>query len=94
MGRYLVAADPSQDEVDRIWGISRLVTTQLTPGVGVLLDSIKFGRMAIREPLSGRVGFANDDLVRNIYRWVCEQRLALAVERPPAILSITKLPVA
>ena len=93
MGRYLVAADPSQDEVDRIWGISTLVTTQLTPGVGVLLDSTKFGRMAVREPLSVRVGFANDDLVRNIYRWVCEERLALAVERPSAILSITKLPV-
>jgi hypothetical protein len=28
----------------RIWGISTLVTTQLTPGVGVLLDSTKFGR--------------------------------------------------
>ena len=70
-----------------------MVTTQLMPGVGVLLDSTKFGRMAVREPLSVRVGFANDDLVRNIYRWVCEERLALAVERPSAILSITKLPV-
>ena len=59
----------------------------------ILLGSITFGRMAVREPLSGRVGFANDDLVRNIYRWVCEQRLALAVEHPSAILSITKLPV-
>ena len=53
-GAALVAADPSQDEVDRIWGISMLVTTQLTPGVEVLLGSIKFGRMAVREPLSGR----------------------------------------
>jgi hypothetical protein len=44
----LVAADPSQDEVDRIWGISTLVTTQLTPGVRVLLDFTKFGRMAVR----------------------------------------------
>ena len=94
MGRYLLAADPSQDEVDRIWGISTLVTTQLTPGVRVLLDFNKFGRMAVRDPLSVRVGFANDDLVPNIYRWVCEERLALAVERPSAILSITKLPVA
>ena len=59
----------------------------------ILLGSITFGRMAVREPLSVRVGLANDDLVRNIYRWVCEQRLALAVEHPSAILSITKLPV-
>jgi hypothetical protein len=32
-------------------------------------------------------------LVRNVYRCVCEERLALAVERPSAIPSITKLPV-
>ena len=59
----------------------------------ILLGSIMFGRMTVREPLSGRVEFANDDLVRNIYRWVCEQRLALAVKHPSAILSITMLPV-
>ena len=63
------------------------------PGVGVLLGSIKVGWMAVREPLSVGVGFANDDLVRNIYRWVCEEQIALAVERPSAILSIAKLPV-
>jgi hypothetical protein len=45
-----------------------LVTTQLTPGVGVPLDSSKFGWMAGREPLSVGAGFTNDDLVRNIYR--------------------------
>jgi hypothetical protein len=49
--------------------------------------------MAVREPLSVGAGFANDDLVRNICRWVCEEQIALAVERPSAILSITKLPV-
>ena len=70
-----------------------LVTTQLMPGVEVLLGSIKFGRMAVREPLSVGAGFANDDLVRNICRWVCEEQIALAVERPSAILSTTKLPV-
>ncbi len=70
-----------------------MVTTQLTPGVGVLLDSTKFGRIAVREPLSVGAGFANDDLIRNIYRWVCEEQIALAVERPSAILSIAKLPV-
>jgi hypothetical protein len=57
------------------------------------LDSNKFGRIAVREPLSVAAGFANDDLVRNIYRWVCEKQIALAVERPSAILSIAKLPV-
>jgi hypothetical protein len=41
----------------------------------------------------GHLAAAPIDLVRNIYRWVCEERLALAVERPSAILSITKLTV-
>ena len=30
---------------------------------------------------------------RYIYRWVCEEQIALAVERPSAIMSIAKLPV-
>ena len=37
-------------------------------------------------------GYANDDLVRNILRTVCEERLVLTVTRPAAVLAITDLP--
>jgi hypothetical protein len=32
------------------------------------------------------------DFTKNIVRWVCEERFALAVERPTALLKITGLP--
>ena len=48
--------------------------------------------MAVRESLSARMGFANDDFVRNIVRYVCEERCVLTVERPSAVLHITTLP--
>jgi hypothetical protein len=69
-----------------------LVTTQLAAGAGVLLDTRKFGRVLVREPLNLRVGYANDDFTKNIVRTVGEERLALSVERPAAVLSVTGLP--
>lgn len=78
--------------MNTIWGVSVLVTTQLTAGVGVLMDTTKFGRVHVREPLGVPVGFANDDFTRNIVRYVAEERIALAVERPSAVCKLTSLP--
>jgi HK97 family phage major capsid protein len=91
-GRYLVAPDPSSDEVNSIWGVPVLVTTQIATGVGLLVDTTKFGRLLVREPLGIRMGTANDDFTRNLVRFVCEERMVLAVERPTAVMSITGLP--
>jgi hypothetical protein len=49
-------------------------------------------RLFVREPLGIRVGTANDDFTRNLLRFVCEERMVLAVERPTAVCSITGLP--
>jgi HK97 family phage major capsid protein len=92
MGRYLTSADPTGPEANSVWGLPVLVTTQQPPGEGVLLDTTKFGRVHIRQPLVLLVGYANDDLTKNIVRLVAEERLALAVERPAAVLQITGLP--
>jgi hypothetical protein len=54
----------------------------------------RFGRVAIREPLILRVGYAGADFTNNILRTVCEERLNVAVERPAAICHITGLPTA
>lgn len=37
----------------------------------------EYGRAVVREPLSMRIGWANDDLVRNILRTVCETPTAV-----------------
>jgi hypothetical protein len=69
-----------------------LTTTRNPVGQGLLIDTTKFGRVAVHEPLSMFMGFANDDLIRNLLRWVAETRLVLTVERPAAVLKLTNLP--
>lgn len=91
-GRFLVAPDPTADEANRLWGVDVLVTTQIAAGTGVLIDTTKFGKILVREGISIRTGTNNDDFTRNLHRFVCEERIAPAVERPAALLSITNLP--
>ena len=91
MGR-LTAPDPTEGAASTLWGVEVLVTTTLAAGAGVLLDTRKFGRVLVREGLSIRTGSNNDDFTHNIVRFVAEERLQLAVERPAALLSITGLP--
>ncbi len=90
--RYILAADPSKDEVNTLWGIPVLVTTACNPGDGLLIDSNKFGRALVRESLVMRQGYSDDDFRRNLIRWVCEIRGNLAVERPAAVLQLSNLP--
>ncbi len=61
-------------------------------GLGLLLDTTKLGYVAIREPLSMRIGYSGNDFAQNILRTVAEERLVLCVTRPPAVLAIANLP--
>jgi HK97 family phage major capsid protein len=92
IGEFLIAPDPTRDVASSLWDVDVLVTTQNPPGDGLLLDTSKFGYIGVRESLSMRVGYANDDLIRNLLRFVGEERLTLCVTRPPAILAISGLP--
>ena len=93
MDRYLLSADPSSDEASSIWGIEVVTTTQCQPGDGLLVDTTKYGRCVVREPLSMRIGWSGDDFVKNLARTVCEERLNNAIERPSSILHIKNLGV-
>jgi HK97 family phage major capsid protein len=90
--RYLVAPDPSSDQVNSCWGIEVVQTTSNPQGQALLIDTSKFGRVAIREPLGMFLGYSGDDFVRNLLRWACEERLVLCVERPAAVLVLKSLP--
>jgi HK97 family phage major capsid protein len=92
--RYLTQADPTVGEASSVWGVPVLSTTACPAGNGLLLDTTKFGYVAVREPLSMRVGYSGDDLVENVLRTVAEERLVLCTTRAPAVLSISNLPVA
>ena len=92
--RYLTQADPTVGEAASAWGVPVLSTTACPVGKGLLVDTTKFGYVAVRESLSMRVGYSGDDLVRNILRTVAEERLVLCVTRASAVLAITNLPTA
>jgi HK97 family phage major capsid protein len=92
MNRFIVAADPSRDEVDEAWGVPVLTTIQCPIGKGVMLSTTDFGYVGVREPLIMRAGYANDDLVRNILRLIGEERLTLCVTKPSAVLKFTSIP--
>jgi HK97 family phage major capsid protein len=91
-GRYLVNPDPTASDGQRLWDVPVLVTTTQAAGAGLLLDTTRFGKVLVREGINVSTGTSNDDFSRNITRFVIEERLALAVERPTAVLTIAGLP--
>jgi HK97 family phage major capsid protein len=90
--RYLVTPNPLADTADRIWGVGVLVSTQIADGVAALIDTRKMGRVYVRQPLRLLMGWMNDDFARNITRFIGEERLNIAIERPSAVCSVTGLP--
>ena len=92
-GSYLIAPDPTKDSADSLWGVPVLTTTAVKEQDALILDTTLFGRAMVREALTVRVGWANDDFTRNILRTVAETRLNLAIERPSAVLHLTGIEV-
>lgn len=90
--RYVLSPDPTREEATSLWGVETVVTTQCEPGDAFLIDTTKMGKAIIREGISFRQGTADDDFVRNLLRWVVEERLNLGVERPSAVLYLSNLP--
>lgn len=90
-GQYLVAPDPTSGEASTVWGVPVFTTTAQAAGTGVLLDTTKFGKVLVRDAIQVQTGTSSDDFVRNLQRFVIEERIGLAVERPSAILKVTGL---
>jgi len=92
MGNYYATTDPTNGETDNAWGIPVLVSTQFTPGVVVLVDTTRYGRVVVREAITTRIGYSGSDFTDNIIRFVSEERLTQTIERPHAICKITGMP--
>ena len=90
-GRYLVADDPTAGEASSAWGVPVLTTVVMPAAEALVLDTTRFGRVLVRKDLNVQTGNSNDDFVRNISRFVIEERITLAVERPGALLIVTGL---
>ncbi len=84
--------DPLREPVNTLWGVPVLITTAMANGSGLLMDTTTFGNALIREGILMHQGFSGTDFVQNIARYVFEERLALAVERPQSVLALSNLP--
>jgi HK97 family phage major capsid protein len=93
VARYYLQPDLATGEIGSLWGVKILQTTACPAGTGILLDTAKMGFAIIREGVTVTTGTTNDDFSRNIVRYVIEERIGLAIERPAAICSVTGLPL-
>jgi len=91
-GRYLVNPDPKAEEAHMLFGIPLVVTTSCPVGTVLVADSTKAAAVYVRQGLSIEVSpYNSDDFVRNLTRFRCEERLALATPRPAAMCIVTGL---
>ncbi|WP_430298001.1 phage major capsid protein [Sinomonas sp. B1-1] len=90
-GRYLLNPNPAADEANTIWGLPVLVTTQIAAGTGIVANMREATRAFLRESISVKAGFPGDFFQRNLTGFVAEERLALGVKRPAAIVKVTGL---
>lgn len=72
-----------------LWGLPVVVTNQLTENTALVGAFKRACRLYEREGITIRVGYVNDDFVRNIVRVRAEMRAAFAVRRPNAIVRVT-----
>lgn len=72
-----------------LWGLPVVVTNQLTENTALVGAFKRACRLYEREGITIRVGWINDDMVRNIVRVRAEMRAAFAVRRPNALVRVT-----
>lgn len=81
--------NPSEMGPDRIWGIPVVLEPGMTEGTGVVGDWANYSLLAERKGLTLKVGYQNDDFIKNQRSIVAEIRVALAFLRPAAFCSVT-----
>jgi len=80
---------PSEAGPDRIWGLPVVLDAGLTEGTGIVGDFQNYSLLAERKGLTIKVGYQNDDFIKNQRSIVAEIRVAFAVLRPAAFCSVT-----
>jgi len=81
--------NPSEMGPDRIWGLPVVQDAGLTEGTGVVGDFANYSLLAERKGLTIKIGYQNDDFIKNQRSIVAEIRAAFAVLRPTAFCLVT-----
>lgn len=92
-GQYLFGTPfmgaPLDDPARRIWGKQVIITPQITENTSLIGDFARFSSIFRRKQLTMDMGWANDDYLKNITRFRCEQRATLIIWRGSAFCKVT-----
>jgi len=90
-GRYLVG-DPINGSADSLWGVKVLPTTGMPAGTGLVANLALATQAFIRQGfVLDTSNSAGNDFTYNLTRFRAEERLALGVSRPSALVRVTGL---
>lgn len=89
-GEYLLG-DPLAQGQPQLLGAPVHVTTDAPLGTALVLNASEAARVYLREDIRVDMGMSGDGFQRNIRAARVETRLALAVRRPAAVVSVTGL---
>lgn len=93
LGRWLSTPDPTTEIIERIFGVKIYLSTAVTAGEMVFIDTDRFGFVILREGLRLlSPGYNASDYSEFLQRWAVIERLNLAVVRPTAVGLLTGLP--
>lgn len=93
LGRWLSTPDPTTEIIERIFGVKIYLSTSVTAGEMVFIDTDRFGFVVLREGLRLlSPGYNASDYSEFLQRWAVIERLNLAVVRPTAVGLLTGLP--
>lgn len=93
LGRWLSTPDPTRDIIEQVFGVKVYLSTAVTAGEMVFIDTDRFGFVILREGLRLlSPGYNASDYSEFLQRWAVIERLNLAVVRPTAVGLLTGLP--
>jgi len=80
---------PSEAGPARIWGLPVVLSQGLAEGVAIVGDFQNYSLLVERKGLTIKVGYQNDDFIKNQRSIVAEIRVAFVVTRPQAFCLVT-----
>jgi HK97 family phage major capsid protein len=86
LGNY-VFGDPGEATIPSLWGLPCVLTNSMTRGKFMCLDAPRTGYVVDREDATFRIAEQHADFwIRNMCALLCEERVALIVEQPSAMV--------